>query len=241
MIVDDGVVEGNETLDLKLKLGRSLGLPARIRLRQADGSACSPAPCAVPVTIADPKVTPALTITADRATYGMEVDNVVFTVTRTGMSDSEITGGVTLVQDDTYLPADRLQWTIRIPPDQTNATHTIYGELFTGGATRSGDLTAMLMPAPGIEVGDPVTVRMVVLDPAITVRPERAAWRFVEDAAAPAVAFVARTAPGLPRPNAVLTWRSGRPAAGRGRVARRLRGRFPKGQIRARRFRCCGW
>ena len=156
------------------------------------------------MTIADSQVGPSLTITADRATYGMEVDNVVFTVTRTGMSDSEITAGVTLVQDDTYLPAGRLQWTIRIPPDQTTATHTIYGEFFTGGATRSGDLTAMLMPAPGIEVGDPITVRMVVLDPAITVRSERAAWRFVEDDAAPAVAFVARTAPGLPRPNTVF-------------------------------------
>ena len=60
MIVDDGVVEGDETLDLKLE--RSPGLPARIRLRQADGSACWPAPCAVPVTIADPQVGPALTI-----------------------------------------------------------------------------------------------------------------------------------------------------------------------------------
>ncbi len=203
-IVDDGVVEGIETLDLKVRLGRSLGLPTRIRLRQADGSACTPTPCAVSVTIADSQVGSSLTITADRATYGMEVDNVVFTVTRTGMSDSEITAGVTLVQDDTYLPAGRLQWTIRIPPDQTTATHTIYGEFFTGGATRSGDLTAMLMPAPGIEVGDPITVRMVVLDPAITVRSERAAWRFVEDDAAPAVAFVARTAPGLPRPNTVF-------------------------------------
>ena len=107
MIVDDGVVEGDETLDLKLE--RSPGLPARIRLRQADGSACWPAPCAVPVTIADPQVGPALTIAAERDTYGLGTDNVVFTVTRTGMSDSEITGSVTLMQDDTYVPADSLQ------------------------------------------------------------------------------------------------------------------------------------
>ena len=41
----------------------------------------------------------------------------------------------------------------------------------------------------------------MVKDPAITVRSEHAAYSFDEDDAAATVVFVARTAPGLPRPN----------------------------------------
>lgn len=78
-------------------------------------------------------------------------------------------------------------------------------------------------PGDGYTVGTPgsATVRMVVLDPAIVVQPEQASYRFVEDDAAAAVAFVARTAPGLPRPNAAfLVSISSERQAGRGDSAR---------------------
>ena len=144
-----------------------------------------------------------LTIAADRDTYGMEVDNVVFTVTRSEMIDSEISGSVTLTQDDTFLPAGSLSWTFTIPQDQTTATHTIGWASFTGDATQSGDLTATLDEGDGYTVGTPgaATVEMVVADPAITVRPEHAAYSFDEDDASASVTFIARTAPDLPRPN----------------------------------------
>ena len=147
---------------------------------------------------------PKVTIAAGSDTYGYEIDNVVFTVTREGMSDSEISGSVTLTQDDTFLPAGSLSWTFTIPQDQTAVTHTLSWWAFAGGATQSGDLTATIDSGDGYTVGTPgaATVRMVVADPAITVRPEHAAYSFDEDDTAATVVFVARTAPGLPRPNA---------------------------------------
>ena len=147
---------------------------------------------------------PKVTIAAGSDTYGYEIDNVVFTVTREGMSDSEISGSVILTQDDTFLPAGSLSWTFTIPQDQTAVTHTLSWWAFTGGATQSGDLTATIDSGDGYTVGTPgaATVRMVVADPAITVRPEHAAYSFDEDDTAATVVFVARTAPGLPRPNA---------------------------------------
>ena len=48
--------------------------------------------------------TAVLTIAAGSDTYGYQIDNVVFTVTRTGTSEEEIGGSVTMTQDDTYLP-----------------------------------------------------------------------------------------------------------------------------------------
>ena len=147
--------------------------------------------------------TAVLTIAAGSDTYGYEIDNVVFTVTRTGMSASEIGGSVTMTQEDTYLPAGSLSWTFSIPANETTASHTLSRADFSDQATLTGDLTATLDEGDDYEVGTPgaATVEMVVLDPAITVRPEHAAYSFDEDDAAASVTFIARTAPNLPQPS----------------------------------------
>ena len=82
---------------------------------------------------------------------------------------------------------------------------------------------------------------MVVLNPAITVRPEQAAYSFEEDDAAATVVFVARTAPGLPRPQRRrrLLGLIGR-QDGRGGIARRLCGCFDNVRLRARRLHGLG-
>ena len=65
------------------------------------------------------------------------------------------------------------------------------------------NLTATIEAGDGYTVGMPgsATVRMVVADPAITVRPERAAYRFAEGGAEATIAVVARTAPDVPPPD----------------------------------------
>ena len=188
---------------MEVRFQRAASTPDRIRPRNADGGPCTEDICTVPIFMLAGDE-PTLTIAAESDTYGLEIDTVVFTVTRSGMIDSEISGSVSLTQDDTYLPADSLNWTFTIPQDQTTATHTIHRARFTDTATQSGGLTATIDAGDDYEVGTPgsATVRMVVADPAITVRPEHAAYSFEEDDAAATVAFVARTAPGLPRPNA---------------------------------------
>ena len=71
----------------------------------------------------------------------------------------------------------------------------------------SGDLTATIEAGDGYSVGTPgaATVRMVVADPAITVRPEQASYKFVEGDASASIAVVARTAPGVPGPNTTFS------------------------------------
>ena len=203
-IVDDGEDEGDETFDLKLQ--KSVGQQPRIGFRQADGSVCQPTPCTIPVTLSDPPEDPVLTIAAASDTYGYQIDNVVFTITRTGTSEEETGGSVTMTQDHTYLPAGSLSWTFSIPANETTVSHTLLTSAFSGGATQTGDLTATLDDGDGYEVGTPgaAMVEMVVLDPAITIRPEKAAYSFDEDDDAASVTFIARTAPGLPRPNESL-------------------------------------
>ena len=82
--------------------------------------------------------TAVLTISAGSDTYGYQIDDVVFTVTRTGPAEAEIGGSVTMTQDDTYLPAESLSWTFTIPANAATVTLPLLRAAFTGGATQTG-------------------------------------------------------------------------------------------------------
>ena len=199
-IVDDGETEGDETFDLKLE--RAPGLQPRVKFRQADGSVCPNDTCEVPVTLADPREVPVLTIAAQQENYGFGIDTVVFTVTRTGTAEGEISGAVNLTQDENFM-SSFFRWSFTISADETSTEVEVLRSLFNGNATQSGNLTATIEAGDGYTVGMPgsATVRMVVADPAITVRPERAAYRFAEGVGEATIAVVARTAPDVPPPD----------------------------------------
>ena len=199
-IVDDGETEGDETFDLKLE--RAPGLQPRVKFRQADGSVCPNDTCEVPVTLADPREVPVLTIAAQQENYGFGIDTVVFTVTRTGTAEGEISGAVNLTQDENFM-SSFFRWSFTISADETSTEVEVFRSLFNGNATQSGNLTATIEAGDGYTVGMPgsATVRMVVADPAITVRPERAAYRFAEGVGEATIAVVARTAPDVPPPD----------------------------------------
>ena len=199
-IVDDGETEGDETFDLKLE--RAPGLPTRVKFRQADGSICPNDTCEVPVTLADPPEDPILTIAARQESYGFGIDTVVFTVTRSGTAEGETSGAVTLAQDEPFL-STFLGWSFTISADETSTEVEVLRSLFNGNATQSGNLTATIEAGDGYTVGMPgsATVRMVVADPAVTVRAERAAYRFAEGVGEATIAVVARTAPEVPPPD----------------------------------------
>ena len=199
-VVDDGETEGDETFDLKLE--RAPGLQPRVKFRQADGSVCPNDTCEVPVTLADPREVPVLTIAAQQESYGFGIDTVVFTVTRTGTAEGEISGAVNLTQDENFMSSFS-RWSFTISADETSTEVEVLRSLFNGNATQSGNLTAMIEAGDGYTVGMPgsATVQMVVADPAITVRPERAAYRFAEGGAEATIAVVARTAPDVPPPD----------------------------------------
>ncbi len=196
--VSFSTAETAEGLEVMFK--RAASTPERIRPRNSDGSTCTDDVCMVPVFMAQSEE-PTLTIAAGQESYGFGIDTVVFTVTRNETAEGEIGGAVTLSQDENFVTSvSRTNFTI--PANETSTDVELFRSLFDGDAAQSGDLTATIEAGDGYAVGTPgsATTRIVVADPAVTVRAERAAYRFVEGGAEATVAVVARTAPGVPPP-----------------------------------------
>ena len=161
--------------------------------------ACGP-PLALPASAQE---LPKVAIAAEQDAYGLGVDDVIFNLTRTGPSDAELQVDVSLTQDAEYLPEDTLRWFVAFDANASNARLRLQGYRFSDSVTQSGTLKATILPFAGYEVGTPdtATTRMVVLDPAITVRLGEAEYRFAEGASETDVAIVARTHGELPRPS----------------------------------------
>ena len=209
--VSFSTAEAAEGLEVMFK--RAASTPERIRPRNADGTPCANDVCMVPIIMTQSEE-PTLTIAAGQESYGFGIDDVVFTVTRNGTAEEEISGTITLAQDEDFLNTNFLRLDFTIAADETSTDMMAADEkstnivlsaaLFDGNATKSGDLTATLDAGDGYTVGTPgtATVRMVVADSSITVRPEHAAYSFDEDDATASVTFVAGTAPDAPPPSA---------------------------------------
>ena len=147
---------------------------------------------------------PTVTISAQRGAFGLGIDFVSFTLTRTGAVDETLTVPVTLVQDDAYLGADALERSVTFDANAESADLAISPHEFLATATQSGDLMASVAAGDGFVVGTPsaATVEMVVADPAMTARIEDASYRFSEGRDTTNIVVLLRTAAGLPRPNA---------------------------------------
>ena len=197
--VSFSTAETAEGLEVMFK--RAASTPGRIRPRNSDGTPCTDDVCMVPVIMTQ-REEPTLTIAAGQESYTFGIDDVVFTVTRNGTAEGEISGAVTLAQDETFLGTGFLRRTFSIASGETSTNIEIFSPFFEDDAPRSGNLTATIEAGDGYAVGTPgsATVRMVVADPAVTVRPERAAYRFAEGVGEATIAFVARTAPDVPPP-----------------------------------------
>ena len=145
---------------------------------------------------------PTLAIAAEREAIGYGIDRIAFTVAAEGAFEEALEAAVTVDQADSYVAPGNLTRTVRIEPGETEGT-----VLFprATSATSTGTLTATIQPGDGYLVGTPASasIRVVVLETAMTIRPERASYRFVEGGPARA-AWVARTEPGLPRPGGAV-------------------------------------
>ncbi len=200
--VSFSTAETAEGLDVMFK--RAASTPERIRPRNADGTPCADDICMVPIFMTQSEE-PTLTIAAGNDIYGMGIDDVVFTVTRNGTAEGDISVSVTLTQEQNFVSSVS-QTSFTIPANETSTDVELFRSLFDGDATQSGDLTATIEAGDGYTVGTPgsATTRIVVADPAVTVRAERAAYRFVEGGAEATIAVVARTAPGVPPPGSTF-------------------------------------
>ena len=145
---------------------------------------------------------PKVTVAAERDSIGFGIDDAVFALTRSGGKDGALTVAVTLNQADPYLPGDRLERTVELSAGQTEAELRIPAREFTGGATATGTLTATVSASPDYLVGRPnsARTRLVVADPAVTVRPDRPSYSVEEGDGSVRITFLARTAADFPKP-----------------------------------------
>ena len=167
---------------------------------------------------------PSVSIAAEHGSYGFGIDDVIFKLRRAGPADDAVSVRVSLAQAHPYLPTDRLNAVVRFRAGKRDAALHIPARQFNGPATQSGVLSATLVAAFGYTLGHPdsARTRMVVKNPAITVRPEQASYTVEPEDGAVRVTFMARTEGELPRPGKAFSLAVSSKAASDETAARRI-------------------
>ena len=162
--------------------------------------------------------TTTVTIAADQPAFTATLDNVTFTLTRTGDAAAALDVAVALTQDQDLLESATLPQTVSFGAGDATATLRLVVGHFEGHTvTRESTLTATVQTGAGYAPGSPNTAstRIVVTNPAVTAWIEETAYTFAEDAT---VDVALRTAPGVPSPNAnidvALSTQAGQAAGG---------------------------
>ena len=175
----------------------------------------------VQVTAADDATTRTYTVTltraeflvfiaADQEAFTAELDDVTFTLTRTGSTAAALTVAVELTQDKEFLLSEDLSHTVTFQAGEGEAALLVHQSKFEGHqVTRTGTLTAAVQPGTGFEPGSlPASTRILVVTGAVTVRLAEGSYTFEEDAtgAGSSVAVIATTAPGIPKPTGAVSF-----------------------------------
>ena len=148
---------------------------------------------------------PAVTIAADHESFTAVLDQVTFTLTRTGDLAEGLDVSVALTQDKDLIGSEHLAQTVEFRAGEATAPLSIYAYFFAGNTvTGETALTATVQDGSGYTVGDPATAstRIRVADPAVTASFEQAAYTFDEAAGDATLAVILRTATGVPVPHA---------------------------------------
>ena len=148
--------------------------------------------------------TTTVAIAADQPAFTATLDNVTFTLTRTGDPAAALDVAVALTQDQDLLESATLAQTVSFGAGDATATLTLLPLHFEEHTvTQETTLTATVQAGSGYAPGSPNTAstRMVVTNPAVTASLEETAYTFAEDAADTTVAVILRTATGVPSPN----------------------------------------
>ena len=157
------------------------------------------------VTVTRAEALPAVTIAADHTSFTAVLDQVTFTLTRTGDTAEGLDVSVALTQDKDLIGSDDLAQTVAFRAGEDTATLNIYANLFAGSTvTGETTLTATVQDGTGYVPGSQATAstRIRVADPAVTASFEQAAYTFDEAAGDATVAVILRTATGVSVPHA---------------------------------------
>ena len=157
------------------------------------------------VTVTRGAALPTVTIAADHASFTAVLDQVTFTLTRTGDPADGLDVSVALTQDKDLIGSDHLAQTVTLRAGEATATLSIYANFFAGNTvTGETALTATVQDGSGYVPGSSNTAstRIRVADPAVTASFEQAAYTFDEAAGDATLAVILRTATGVPVPHA---------------------------------------
>ena len=156
------------------------------------------------VTVTRAEALPTVTIAADHASFTAVLDQVTFTLTRTGDPAEGLDVSVALTQDKDLIGSANLAQTVTFRAGEATATLNIYSNLFQDSTvTGETTLTATVQAGSGYVPGSLATAstRIRVADPAVTASFEQAAYTFDEAAGDATVAVILRTATGVPVPH----------------------------------------
>ena len=113
---------------------------------------------------------------------GAGIEDLDFTLTRTGATTDELEAMVTIVQDESWLGNSDLSHTVTFTVGDDTATLTLAADEFSFDPDTSGNLTATVTGA-GI-AGASATVTMIsIADTPITISYDKSSYTFAEDAA----------------------------------------------------------
>ena len=146
-----------------------------------------------------------VTIAADHESFTAVLDQVTFTLTRTGDLAEGLDVSVALTQDKDLIGSDHLAQTVTFRAGEATATLNIHAYFFAGNTvTGETALTATVQDGSGYVPGslNTASTRIRVADPAVTASFEQAAYTFDEAAGDATVAVILRTATGVPVPHA---------------------------------------
>ena len=149
----------------------------------------------VPVTV---------TIEAEHDSIGGGLEDLDFTLTRTGATTDSRDATVTITQDETWLGDSDLSHDVTFAADSATATLTIGWSKFSYAPTSTGTLTATVS-GTGITGGSGSVEVISISEPPITFSYDKASYTFAEDATNDSVYVVATLNAAYPRLPSIRT------------------------------------
>ena len=188
MIKLDGTVDADGTVDLAVGANT-----ITMEVTAADGATME----TYTVTVTR-DVAVRVSIEAQHESIGGGLEDLVFTLTRTGATTEAMDVSVNIVQAETWLDDSVLTHVVTIPIGEATKDLTIAAWRFSFAPTASGNLTATAS-VPGIEGGSDTVQIISTAEAPITVSYDMTEYTFKEDAADAAVYVVATLNVAYPR------------------------------------------
>ena len=136
-------------------------------------------PAALYLEVRGPPPT-SVTIEPNHPSIGAGIEDLVFTLTRTGATTDELVATVTIVQDQFWLDTSDLSHTVTFAAGSPTATLTLNASSFSFAPDTAGELTATVTGA-GISGGSDTVAVISTSEPPITISYDMSDYTFAEN------------------------------------------------------------